>query len=160
MADSLVSGLYFKSPGNPVPHCYQYAYKENVEGPLQDTHMYSALVDPIARFLFKHTDAIKAGPESLVLPSTKDDLVECDGVGGGCLLVHRQVLDAIEPPWFEYNKGTFVGEDFYFCRKAQEAGFKIYADPSVLVGHYSEYLRGWRHFLQWTDNEPSEWKAE
>jgi len=143
----VVSGLYFKSPGNPVPHCYQYAYKENVEGPLQDTHMYSALVDPIARFLFKHTDAIKAGPESLVLPSTKDDLVECDGVGGGCLLVHRQVLDAIEPPWFEYNPGTFVGEDFFFCRKVQAAGFKIFLDPGVICGHKMKGFIGAGQFL-------------
>lgn len=141
----IVSGLYFKSPGNPVPHSYKYAYQETT-GPIKDAHFYSPLIDPIAQFLFKHTDEIKQN-EAVVLPSKKEDLIECDGVGGGCLLIHRQVLDAIEPPWFEYNKGTFVGEDFYFCRKVQAAGFKIFTDPGVICGHKMKGFIGAEHFL-------------
>jgi len=141
----VVSGLYFKSPGNPVPHCYKYAYQETT-GPIKDAHFYESIIDPIAQFLFKHTDKIKQN-EAVVLPSKKEDLIECDGVGGGCLLIHRQVLDAIEPPWFEYNKGTFVGEDFYFCRKVEAAGFKIFVDPGVICGHKMKGFIGAEHFL-------------
>jgi len=141
----IVSGLYFKSPGNPVPHCYKYAFQETT-GPIKDAHFYSPLIDPIAQFLLKHTEELKK-TEAVVIPSKKEDLIECDGVGGGCLLVHRQVLDAIEPPWFEYNPGTFVGEDFYFCRKVQAAGFKIFVDPGVICGHKMKGFIGPEHFL-------------
>ena len=141
----IVTGLYFKSPGNPVPHIYKYAYQEQT-GPVKDAHLYAAMIDPIAQFLFKHKDALK-GQGAVVLPSTKEDLLECDGIGGGCILVHRQVLDAIEPPYFEYNPGTFVGEDFYFSRKVQAAGFKIFCDPGVICGHRMKGLIGAEHFL-------------
>jgi SAM-dependent methyltransferase len=141
----IVSGLYFKSPGNPVPHAYKYAYQEAV-GEQKDTHFYAALIDPVTQFLLKHTDKLK-NSEAIVLPSTKEDLLEVDGVGAGCILVHRQVLDAIEPPWFEYNKESFVGEDFYFCRKVQAAGFKIFLDPGVICGHRMKAYITAEHFL-------------
>ena len=149
----VVSGLYFKSPGNPVPHCYKYAYQENAEGPVKDAHFYAPMAAPIGDFLLKHSETLKKSPEAIVLPSTKEDLLECDGVGGGCLLVHRQVLDAIEPPWFEYNKGTFVGEDFYFCRKVQAAGFKIFVDPGVICGHKMKGFIGAEHFLNFLSTQ-------
>ena len=141
----VVSGLYFKSPGVPYPHCYVYAYQGNVKEE-KDAHYYSPVVNPLAQFLRKNKDHLRGG-EAAILPSTKEDLIECDGVGAGCLLVHRRVLDAIEPPWFEYNPGTFVGEDFYFCRKVQAAGFKIFVDPGVISGHKAKGLVGPEHFL-------------
>lgn len=139
----VVSGLYFKSPGNPVPHCYKYAFQAKDQG----AHMYGAVIDPILAFLYKHLDAIKVGQEAVILPSTKDDLIECDGVGGGCLLVHRSVLKAIDPPYFQYNEGTAVGEDFYFCRKIQAARYKIFVDPGVICGHRKKGFIGAEDFL-------------
>lgn len=53
---------------------------------------------------------------------------------GGCagMLIHRNVIEAIEPPWFEYG---FASEDLIFCQKAQDAGFPLYCDLSARVGH-------------------------
>lgn len=141
----VVSGLYFKSPGAPYPHCYIYAYQGN-EKEQKDAHYYSPVINPLAQFLLKHKDKLNGG-EAVILPSTRADLIECDGVGAGCLLLHRRVLDAIEAPWFEYNPGTYIGEDFYFCRKVQAAGFKIYVDPGVISGHKAKGLIGAEHFL-------------
>lgn len=55
-------------------------------------------------------------------------------VAGGCagMLIHRDVLEAVEEPWFEYG---FASEDLIFCEKAQAAGFTIHCDLSVRVGH-------------------------
>lgn len=143
----VVSGLYFKSPGNPVPHCYKYSFQETKEGHSKNAHMYGVVIDPIVSFLNKHLDAIKIGQEAVILPSTKEDLIECDGVGGGCLLVHRSVLKAMDPPYFQYNEGTFVGEDFYFCRKIQAARYKIFVDPGVICGHRKKGYIGAEDFL-------------
>lgn len=69
-----------------------------------------------------------------------EELVEVDGVGAGCLLIHRKVFDKVAKPWFlfEYNEDGLValGEDFYFCQKAQEAGFKVWVDRRMTCSHY------------------------
>ena len=71
---------------------------------------------------------------------SEEDLVEVDGFGAGCLLIHRKVLEKVEKPWFlfEYNEDGLValGEDFYFCQKAQEAGFKVWVDRRMVCSHY------------------------
>ncbi|GAI93114.1 unnamed protein product, partial [marine sediment metagenome] len=52
--------------------------------------------------------------------------------GAGFLLVKREVFEKLPYPWFSFEKG---GEDLYFCDKARENGFEIWADMSVLLGH-------------------------
>ena len=72
---------------------------------------------------------------------TKTDLEEVDAVGATGVLIKRHVIEALEPPYFEviYNEdGTSVnlGEDYYFCQKIKEAGFKIFADFGLRQNHY------------------------
>lgn len=55
-------------------------------------------------------------------------------VGGGALLVRREVLEKVPAPWF-LNADGVASEDFYFCAKARAAGFSIVLDPSVEVPH-------------------------
>ena len=48
------------------------------------------------------------------------------------------MFEAIEPPYFYYEHGRKEGgvsEDFYFCEKAREAGFKIAVHTGVLCKH-------------------------
>jgi hypothetical protein len=59
-------------------------------------------------------------------------LFTVDGVGAGCLLVHRRVYAAMEPPWFAFEGS---GEDLYFCRKAKALGFEVHLDTSLHLGH-------------------------
>ncbi len=67
-----------------------------------------------------------------ISPTAKSK-VSVDAVGGGCLLVERHVFEKIKAPWFtsEWTSQGHLSEDFSFCRKAQKAGFKIWADPKV-----------------------------
>lgn len=62
----------------------------------------------------------------------KEGLIEL--AGGGCagMLIRREVLEAIEPPWFKH---THVSEDLLFCEAAKEKGYKIYCDLSARLGH-------------------------
>ncbi len=149
----IVSGLYFKPYGKPVPHAYRYMWEEAKKYPGHDEqsdHFYLSMVNEVAAYLAKFYEKIvKADLPTALLPAKREDLIECDGVGGGCLLIHRRVFDAIEKPYFKCNPNTFIGEDFYFCRKAREAGFKIYLDPGILCGHKQRDLTGYRHFMNW-----------
>lgn len=73
---------------------------------------------------------------------TVDDegLVEVDGVGTGCLLIHRSVLETMEPPWFKflYNEdGTLkLGEDFYFGQRMREMDQPMYVSSEYVCSHY------------------------
>ena len=60
-----------------------------------------------------------------------------DVVGGGCLLIQRQVFEKIPPPWFtgEWRGDQHLSEDFSFCEKAKGKGFEVWADTSVCPLH-------------------------
>ena len=60
-------------------------------------------------------------------------LEEVDLVGGGSVLIQRHVLEAMPEPWFDTRPGT--SSDYVFCERVREAGFKVYVDTSVCVGH-------------------------
>ena len=73
-----------------------------------------------------------------------NSLVEVDATGTGCLMFDMNVFRKMPPPWFrirhhvgEGRSGT-VGEDFGFCSDLRKAGYKIYVDTSVPVGHLSQ----------------------
>jgi hypothetical protein len=84
----------------------------------------------------------------------KDRPFEADGVGAGCLLIHRRVLevmgDTMRPitayPFFaetELQIGEAermgVGEDITFCLRARKCGFPIWVDPRPWLGHSKRY---------------------
>ena len=64
---------------------------------------------------------------------TDGEITEVDAFGFGCVLMKVSVLDKIPYPWFVYT--LEMGEDVYFCRKAQNAGFKLYLDKKIICGH-------------------------
>lgn len=69
---------------------------------------------------------------------------EVDGVGAGFLLIRRDVMEAIDPPWFRFEIAPDVqhsiSEDLYFCRQAQAAGFPVLCDFDVACGHLGHYV--------------------
>lgn len=79
--------------------------------------------------------ALNDGQKYLPLPLSEtptDGLVEV--AAGGCagMLIRRDVIEAIEPPWFEYADKS---EDIIFCEKAVAAGFDLWCDLGCLLGH-------------------------
>ena len=69
-----------------------------------------------------------------------------DAGGTGIMLIRREVLLKMEDPWFTIvdGKDLFVmPEDWEFCRKARELGFKIAVDPRFPTRHFGTYP--WQH---------------
>lgn len=61
--------------------------------------------------------------------------------GFGCVLMHRDVLEPLERPWFQEHYGDYYGrggitEDVWFCRRVLEMGAEIWSCPSASCGHY------------------------
>jgi len=94
-------------------------------------------LDPL---VYKKTKNVVHEEYRIFNDTSEENLVEVDGVGAGCLLIHRKVFETIKKPYFlfEYDENGYldVGEDFYFCQKAQKAGFKIWVDRKMVAGHY------------------------
>lgn len=70
-----------------------------------------------------------------------DGLIEVDATGTGCLMIQSEVFKKLEYPWFKIlptrGKRRAVGEDIYFCSKAKKAGFPIFVDVSIEIGHFT-----------------------
>lgn len=69
-----------------------------------------------------------------------DGLLPVDGVGTGCLLIRREVLEEMRPPWFkfEYNEygGLKLGEDLYFSKKCNSEDVDTFVDTTQVTRHY------------------------
>lgn len=73
----------------------------------------------------------------------------CKSLGGGLILTKTSVFRKIKSPWFgtEVNNVgmTIVSEDYSFADKAREAGYEMWADPSLDIGHIGDYIYGKNH---------------
>lgn len=103
--------------------------------------------------------AISVMPEGLVPDYT--GLCEVDGAATGFIRIDAEVFEKLkascqkieddnlkpseQPHMYEFfsfgkmikdGKVYVHGEDYSFCHKAREAGFKTYVDPSIRLGHH------------------------
>lgn len=82
-------------------------------------------------------------------------LVKAKRVGTGFIMIHRKVFETLKaehPEWeyFDHNHNDkmvaffdfhldqeegYMGEDFVFCERARQAGFSIWIDPTIKLGH-------------------------
>lgn len=73
-----------------------------------------------------------------------DGLQEVDGIGAGFVLIKRRVFEQMEPPWFQFictpDVRRNISEDLYFCRMAQQAGFRIHLDFDVQCQHIGQHI--------------------
>lgn len=68
-----------------------------------------------------------------------DGLFEVHAAGTAGMLIRRHVLEAVGDPWFENADREQATEDLEFCRKIRQGGFRIHADPTVLLGHIGTF---------------------
>jgi len=79
--------------------------------------------------------------ETTFLDASERGLQKVRFVGGGFLLVKREVFETLEFPWFretivQYGESAcYVGEDIGFCLHAEQAGYAIWCDCDCRVVH-------------------------
>jgi len=76
------------------------------------------------------------------IPSDKrKGVVECDGIGSGCMMIKREVLQSIKAPFIDKIREDGrreVGHDYYFCERAKKKGYKVYSNWDILCDHVKE----------------------
>jgi hypothetical protein len=95
------------------------------------SNRWNVVVNEVYNYLRLYADVTTNAPQAID-PIPEGSLFEADITGCHCLLIRRDVLEAMEPPWFWGNPGR---EDMYFCQKAAEAGFQLHVDFSTFVSH-------------------------
>jgi hypothetical protein len=73
------------------------------------------------------------------------DLLEMQRIPTGCLLINMGVFDKLSKPYFRFEtdaNGAIVGEDYVFCDRAREAGYRIWCDAvmSREIGHIGQTI--------------------
>src|SRR5690606_22111781 len=90
-----------------------------------------------------------SGPDSVSIdPRKEKGVVEVDFIGTGFMLIDMRVFTKIDPPFFRFTydpasvglpatKNKFVpkGEDVFFCMYAKQAGFRVWCDTELRLGH-------------------------
>lgn len=97
---------------------------------------------------------------------------EVDAIGTGFMLINMRVFQKLEPPFFYYTSPkTFglkevafprneLGEDVVFCLAAKEAGFNIFCDPSIELGHVGKKVYIHPHYAKKEEKESGPEKME
>lgn len=81
-------------------------------------------------------------------------LVRAKRVATAFMLIKREVIEKLvadNPQWqywddktkrnlsalfdFEVKDNSYVGEDYVFCDRARQAGFQVWVDPTIKLGH-------------------------
>lgn len=116
---------------NKLPICAAFAQMNN-KGDVQPVGMMKSEKDghtmfAVPQFMF---------PDKLM----EEKAYAVDAVGTGCIMIRRDVLENMEPPWFSFEhdpktKKLTRGEDFYFCLKS---GVKVYMDTRFKCKHFTE----------------------
>ena len=134
----IASGLYFLRGGEGQPCLYA-----------------PAPVTP-ALSRFPHS------PVKLFPTETPFKLAKAGGCAGlGCVLIRRDVFEAIEPPWFDLKEkndktGEGYGSDMYFYTKVRDAGFEVWVDPTVRCGHMDYVTADFDDYLKRQREKPED----
>ena len=100
------------------------------------TGVYYRRVSPYTPVLLDKLEIDGKNLEAHSFEEIPNELFEVAGCGFGCVLMNTDVafdiLAKYGPP-FDPIGG--VGEDLSFCWRARQLGYKIWADPSIWLGH-------------------------
>lgn len=71
----------------------------------------------------------------------KDRPFKVLSVGGGFICISVDVLKKLTEPyfWLDFYNGVMLGDDVYFNKKVNDAGFEVWCDPTIKLYHIGDY---------------------
>ena len=84
----------------------------------------------------------------------RDRLFEVEACGfGGCLMRTRMIEPIMEKFSALFSPMDRCGEDMSFCARATSMGYKLWADPSIQMGHRGYMICDWQQWDAWQEHE-------
>lgn len=107
------------------------------------TGVYYRRREPFTPVLFSKADIDEKGQcetaEFEEIPQR--ELFEVAACGFGCVLMKTKMLVDVALQFNDmFSPIGRVGEDISFCWRARQCGYKLMADPSIKLGHYSQQV--------------------
>jgi len=92
---------------------------------------------------FSYAIWMEAGNEQFVpVEQWTGNFFRVDVCGAGCLLIRRDVLEKVPPPWFVWDDmKASPSEDFMFTLKCRKYGFETWCFSEVRCSHISGQLK-------------------
>lgn len=119
----MVTGVYYQRKGKHFPVLWSRGV-ETESGELSGlSNKRSETNKYVGAFMFPHPD--------------KKEASTCHAAGFGCVLLHREVLEVMDRPWFKFIPGV-CSEDFYFFVNAKELGYQLWYNPVPELGHIGD----------------------
>ena len=117
--------------------------------------LYFKRVIPLAPILCKESvvreDGGKlTGESKTYMDYPKDSLFEIAASGFGAVMCSTKMLkDVYDNYGMPFNPipGVF-GEDYSFCYRARQLGYKLYCDSRIKLGHIGSFTFGEEHYMQ------------
>lgn len=73
-----------------------------------------------------------------------EELFKAYFVGTGVMLIDMKVFEKLSKPYFTFTSNedgkVIKGEDGYFCEEAKKAGYEIWCDPTISIGHIGDFI--------------------
>lgn len=93
---------------------------------------------PFYPIVFKENPKNRYAP--IIIHDYEKGVIPAYATGTGCVMINTNVFRKMEYPWFKFeedpnNPGEKISEDLYFCRKANDLGYKLYVDTIHTCGH-------------------------
>lgn len=111
--------------------------------------------------IFEPNQPLDDWPKRRYFNYPQNTLCEVGACGHSCLLIHRSVLEAMEPPYSQlgpFMGQELVGSDLRLCLKAQkEAGVKLWCDTSIKCGHLMPMPITEEHWLKNAETFTAKW---
>lgn len=125
------SGIYFLRGGKGQPCLYTKAFftKDN-------PYVHS----PVSMF-----------PFDIPFPLDKHGHGGCPGLG--CVLIRREVFEAIPWPWFDLKEGKF-GSDMFWWTLVRNAGIDVWIDPTVRAYQIDYSVEGFDTYEKRLKDDP------
>jgi len=121
----------------------QYTFERLLEG--LDSHPDAGVIGglywqrggayrPVIQKLIQHGEGF--APKWYAPHEITGKVMQVGVVGGGCLLIPINVLRELMPPVFWVD--GIVGTDIHFCVRLNQAGYNVYCDTGLELGHLAE----------------------
>ena len=103
--------------------------------------LYFRRVKPFAPIIFDKLEVEEDGCHWHNATEIPTELTEIAGCGFGVVLLKTEViLNTFGKMGDLFTPLNGVGEDLSFCWRARQAGYKIYLDPSISLGHVGNFV--------------------
>lgn len=105
------------------------------------TGLYFRRVKPFTPVIFDKLEMREDGCHWHNTETVPTGLTEIEGCGFGAVLMKTEIIANV----FSSQGDLFtplmgVGEDLSFCWRARQAGYKLYLDPSISLGHVGNFI--------------------